>query len=68
MVFPIFLCSIFFEHEEYYTPVGELVTRENGGIAILKGVKVTKLDVHKKRAYMDDGSEVSYDKCLIATG
>ncbi|KAK7073141.1 Apoptosis-inducing factor 1, mitochondrial [Halocaridina rubra] len=60
--------SIFFEHEEYYTPLNELSSRENGGIAILKGRKVVKIDVHKKRVFMDDGSEVSYDKCLIATG
>nr|XP_053656833.1 LOW QUALITY PROTEIN: apoptosis-inducing factor 1, mitochondrial-like [Cherax quadricarinatus] len=60
--------SIYFEHEEYYTPVKELATRENGGISIVKGRKVVKLDVHKKRAFMDDRSEVSYDKCLIATG
>ncbi|XP_069939367.1 apoptosis-inducing factor 1, mitochondrial isoform X1 [Cherax quadricarinatus] len=60
--------SIYFEHEEYYTPVKELATRENGGISIVKGRKVVKLDVHKKRAFIDDGSEVSYDKCLIATG
>ncbi|XP_045609743.2 apoptosis-inducing factor 1, mitochondrial isoform X2 [Procambarus clarkii] len=60
--------SVYFEHEEYYTPVSELAARENGGISIIKGRKVVKLDVHKKRAFMDDGSEVSYDKCLIATG
>ncbi|ROT61028.1 Apoptosis-inducing factor 1, mitochondrial [Penaeus vannamei] len=27
-----------------------------------------KLDVHKKRVYLDDGTEITYDKCLIATG
>ncbi|XP_071529710.1 apoptosis-inducing factor 1, mitochondrial isoform X2 [Panulirus ornatus] len=60
--------SIYFEHEDYYTPVSELSARDNGGISVLKGCKVVKLDAHKKRAFMDDGSEVSYDKCLIATG
>lgn len=60
--------SIFFEHEDYYTPVNELVSRENGGISLLRGHQVVKLDPHKKRVYLDDGSEISYDKCLLATG
>ena len=29
---------------------------------------MVKLDPHKKRVYLDDGSEISYDKCLLATG
>ncbi|XP_042893646.1 apoptosis-inducing factor 1, mitochondrial-like isoform X2 [Penaeus japonicus] len=60
--------SIYFEHDEYYTPTEILATRENGGIAVLKGRMAVKLDVHKKRVYLDDGTEISYDKCLIATG
>ncbi|XP_069986029.1 apoptosis-inducing factor 1, mitochondrial isoform X2 [Penaeus vannamei] len=60
--------SIFFEHDEYYTPIETLATRENGGIAVLKGHMAVKLDVHKKRVYLDDGTEITYDKCLIATG
>ncbi|XP_037789754.1 apoptosis-inducing factor 1, mitochondrial-like [Penaeus monodon] len=60
--------SIFFEHDEYYTPIDTLTTRENGGIALLKGHMAVKLDVHKKRVYLDDGTEIGYDKCLIATG
>lgn len=64
----LFFDSIFFEHDEYYTPIDTLTTRENGGIALLKGHMAVKLDVHKKRVYLDDGTEIGYDKCLIATG
>ncbi|XP_063859566.1 apoptosis-inducing factor 1, mitochondrial-like [Scylla paramamosain] len=60
--------SIYFEHEDYYTPVTELASRENGGISVLQGRQVVKLDAHKKRVYLDDGTEISYDKCLLATG
>ncbi|MPC11528.1 Apoptosis-inducing factor 1, mitochondrial [Portunus trituberculatus] len=60
--------SIYFEHEDYYTPASELATRENGGISVLQGRQVVKLDAHKKRVYLDDGTEISYDKCLLATG
>ncbi|CAL4133713.1 unnamed protein product, partial [Meganyctiphanes norvegica] len=59
--------GIYFEHSEYYTPAEELSGRDNGGISVLNG-RVVKLDVHKKRAYLEDGQVVSYDKCLLATG
>ena len=29
---------------------------------------MTSLDTRKKRLRLDNGSEVSYDKCLLATG
>ncbi|XP_076034595.1 apoptosis inducing factor [Oratosquilla oratoria] len=60
--------SIYFEHEDYFTPMDQLGTRENGGISILKGRSVVRLDVMMNRAYLDDGTEITYDKCLIATG
>lgn len=40
----------------------------NGGVAIAKGWTVTKLDVMEKKAYLEDGSAIHYNKCLLATG
>ncbi|XP_037070925.1 apoptosis-inducing factor 1, mitochondrial-like [Pollicipes pollicipes] len=60
--------SIFFEPSEFYCRPAELPERENGGVAVLAGRRVVKLDVIKRRAYLDDGSEITYDKCLLATG
>ena len=36
-----FSCSIFFEPEVFFSKPGELPTKENGGVALLKGKKVT---------------------------
>ena len=36
-----FSCSIFFEPEVFFSKPGELPTKESGGVALLKGKKVT---------------------------
>ncbi|XP_038057403.1 apoptosis-inducing factor 1, mitochondrial-like [Patiria miniata] len=60
--------SILFEPDSFYCDPTELSERENGGVAIMKGHKVVSLDVHSKTVTLDDGKEVKYDKCLLATG
>ncbi|XP_041453853.1 apoptosis-inducing factor 1, mitochondrial-like isoform X1 [Lytechinus variegatus] len=60
--------SIFFEPDAFYCKPSELPTKENGGVAVLKGHKVKGLNVQKKKATLEDGSVISFDKCLIATG
>ncbi|XP_025087200.1 apoptosis-inducing factor 1, mitochondrial-like isoform X3 [Pomacea canaliculata] len=59
--------SIFFEPESFYMKPDQLEGQENGGVAIVQG-KVVKLDASKKKVLLDDGKEISFDKCLIATG
>lgn len=41
---------------------------DKGGVAVATGWKVTKIDATNKIAVLDDGYEIKYDKCLIATG
>ncbi|XP_076656005.1 apoptosis inducing factor isoform X2 [Halictus rubicundus] len=60
--------SIFYEPNEFYANVNNLVASDKGGVAIAAGWKVTKIDVQNKTVTLEDGSEVKYDKCLIATG
>ncbi|XP_015364379.1 PREDICTED: apoptosis-inducing factor 1, mitochondrial isoform X2 [Diuraphis noxia] len=60
--------SLFYEPEPFYTPVEELTTAKNGGISLARGWKVESIDVSKKKVKLNDGKEISYDKCLIATG
>ncbi|XP_067934801.1 apoptosis-inducing factor 1, mitochondrial-like [Watersipora subatra] len=60
--------SIFYDEESYYCQPSELATRDKGGVAVATGMKVVKLDAEKKKATLSDGTEVSYDRCLIATG
>ncbi|KAK3099550.1 hypothetical protein FSP39_006190 [Pinctada imbricata] len=60
--------TVFYEPRPfYYTPQG-VMKAENGGVALLSGKKVIKINPNKKTVYIDDGKEITYDKCLIATG
>lgn len=60
--------SIYYEHEDFYCPSDELMTRENGGVSVVRGIKVTKIDPSNHKAYLENGDEITYEKCLIATG
>lgn len=60
--------SIFYEPREFYSNVAHLNESDKGGVAVAMGWKVIKLDVVNKTAILDDGHEIKYNKCLIATG
>jgi len=60
--------SVFFLDDEFYVDPKLLNQQENGGVAILTGKRVTKVDVDKKVVRLDNDWEIGYDKCLIATG
>jgi len=60
--------SLFYEHEDFYANIDTLMAAKNGGIAVARGWTVTKVDAQNRKAYLDDGKEISYRKCLIATG
>jgi len=60
--------SLFFESDEFYCNPADLNDKENGGVAVVRGHKVVKLDVVGRKALLDNGMTVTYDKCLIATG
>ncbi|XP_063750795.1 apoptosis-inducing factor 1, mitochondrial isoform X3 [Eleginops maclovinus] len=60
--------SIFFQPPSFYISAEELSRAENGGVAILTNRKVVHMDVRGNKIKLDDDTEISYDKCLIATG
>lgn len=60
--------TVFFEHEEFYCPLEELMKKETGGVSVVRGYKVVKLDPTDQKAYLDNGQVLGYEKCLIATG
>ncbi|CAG0915148.1 unnamed protein product [Notodromas monacha] len=60
--------SIYFEQPDFYCKPEELIEKENGGVAVATSAKVVKVNVHERRAYLSNGKEIEYDKCLIATG
>ncbi|XP_040007355.1 apoptosis-inducing factor 1, mitochondrial isoform X4 [Xiphias gladius] len=60
--------SIYFQPPSFYIHPEELDSAENGGVAVLPGKKVIHMDVRGNKVKLDDDTEISYDKCLIATG
>uniref|UniRef100_A0AAY4EA36 Apoptosis-inducing factor 1, mitochondrial n=1 Tax=Denticeps clupeoides TaxID=299321 RepID=A0AAY4EA36_9TELE len=60
--------SIYFQPPSFYVDPVELTKVENGGVAVMTGKKVVHMDVRGNKVRLCDGSEITYDKCLIATG
>ncbi|CAF4284250.1 unnamed protein product, partial [Adineta steineri] len=60
--------SLYFFDEEFYTDVKTLNDQETGGIGVVLGRKVVDLDLRNSVAKLDNGWEISFEKCLIATG
>jgi programmed cell death 8 (apoptosis-inducing factor) len=51
-----------------FCEVGELMDREEGGIAVLTGTMVVGMDTRNGSISLAGGHVISYDKCLLATG
>lgn len=60
--------SLFFLEDEFYVAPKYLNQQENGGVAVVTGKRVTEVDIQNRLVKLDNGWEVAYDKCLIATG
>uniref|UniRef100_A0A8C2FB52 Apoptosis-inducing factor 1, mitochondrial n=1 Tax=Cyprinus carpio TaxID=7962 RepID=A0A8C2FB52_CYPCA len=60
--------SIYFQPPSFYVSPTDLAKVENGGVAVLTGRKVVHMDVRENKVKLSDGAEISYEKCLIATG
>ncbi|KAG9351318.1 hypothetical protein JZ751_022565, partial [Albula glossodonta] len=60
--------SVYFQPPSFYVSLQDLPNVENGGVAVLAGRKVVHMDVRGNKVRLDDNAEISYDKCLIATG
>ncbi|VDP08620.1 unnamed protein product [Heligmosomoides polygyrus] len=60
--------DIFFEAEGFFVLPSELPQAAHGGVSLLKGHRVKKLSPDDKKVYLDDGTCIAFDKCLIATG
>lgn len=60
--------SLYYEPNDFYTHPSKLLDEPNGGVAIVRGYMVKKVDVENRTAILADGTEIKYGKCLIATG
>ncbi|KFM61498.1 Apoptosis-inducing factor 1, mitochondrial, partial [Stegodyphus mimosarum] len=60
--------SLFYESPDYYFSVKELLENKNGGVSVMRGTKVVKVDPVSQKVYLQNGEAISYEKCLVATG
>lgn len=60
--------SLYYEPNDFYTHPINLMDAPNGGVAIVRGYKVERVDVENRTAILTDGTEIKYQKCLVATG
>ncbi|XP_030383443.1 putative apoptosis-inducing factor 1, mitochondrial isoform X2 [Scaptodrosophila lebanonensis] len=60
--------SLYFEPEEFFMDPTKLEDSVNGGIAVAQGFTVKKVDAQKRIVTLNDGYQIGYDECLIATG
>ena len=60
--------SLYFLEDEFYVPASHLNLEEHGGVAVVTGKRVVKIEANNKTVRLDNGWEIAYDKCLIATG
>ncbi|XP_020711993.2 apoptosis-inducing factor 1, mitochondrial isoform X2 [Athalia rosae] len=60
--------SLYYEPTEFYIPVANLLESKKGGVGVALGWKVNEIDVINRTAILEDGHEIKYEKCLIATG
>lgn len=60
--------SLYYEPAEFYTQPTQLLDAPNGGVSIVQGYTVKRIDVENRIAILEDGTEIKYRECLIATG
>lgn len=60
--------SLYYAHEEFYFNLKQLNESQTGGVTVLRGSKVVKLDPYDQYVILDNGQTLNYGKCLIATG
>uniref|UniRef100_T1J3Z2 FAD/NAD(P)-binding domain-containing protein n=1 Tax=Strigamia maritima TaxID=126957 RepID=T1J3Z2_STRMM len=60
--------SLFLEQDDFYILPYDLESKETGGVAVLRGRKVVKVDPYSSKVTLDNNVEIGYEKCLIATG
>ncbi|KAH8380892.1 hypothetical protein KR200_003242 [Drosophila serrata] len=59
--------SLFFEPEGYFVDPEDL-DDSAGGVAIAQGFSVKKVDARERKVTLNDGYQIEYGSCLIATG
>ncbi|KAF7255942.1 hypothetical protein EG68_06893 [Paragonimus skrjabini miyazakii] len=59
---------LYYEAESFFLKPEDLLAAEYGGVALLRGDPVVKLQPDSHTAILASGRSITYDRCLIATG
>lgn len=59
---------IYFERSDFYTDPMHLLNEPNGGVSILHNRTAKSLKLCERKVLLNDGTEIEYDQCLLATG
>ncbi|CEF65004.1 Putative apoptosis-inducing factor 1, mitochondrial [Strongyloides ratti] len=57
-----------YESNGFFIDPSQMPEFEHGAVSIIKGKKVIKIEPENHKAILDDGTEITYEKCLIGTG
>ena len=57
-----------FEKPEFYFQPKVLMERASGGVSLIRGQRVEKIDCDQQLIHLTNGQSLKYGKCLIATG
>uniref|UniRef100_A0A0K0E5Q5 Apoptosis-inducing factor 1, mitochondrial n=1 Tax=Strongyloides stercoralis TaxID=6248 RepID=A0A0K0E5Q5_STRER len=57
-----------YESNGFFIDPSQMDEFEHGAVSIIRGKKVIKLEPENHKAILNDGTEITYGKCLIGTG
>lgn len=60
--------SVYYEPNDFYINPTKLLEEPNGGVAVVRGYTVKRIDVLNRLVILSDGTEIKYGECLLATG
>lgn len=60
--------SVFYEDDDYFCKPSELMSKEEGAVALLTRTEVVEVDPRNHKVKLHNGKEIKYGKLLLATG
>ncbi|TNN08053.1 Apoptosis-inducing factor 1 [Schistosoma japonicum] len=59
---------LYYEPDSFFLRPEDLSSVQYGGVAFMRGDPVVRLDPDKHTLFLASGRQISYDRCLLATG
>ncbi|CAH8652599.1 unnamed protein product [Schistosoma rodhaini] len=59
---------LYYEPDSFFLKPETLSSVQYGGVALMRGDPVVRLDPDKRTIFLASGRQITYDRCLLATG